>query len=363
MNAPERFTLNMTRFIRAPREKVFDAFATQAGLASWMGTRGMSLRGVQANPHVDGAWRVEMVARDGSSYIVGGQFKQLQRPSRVVYTWQWQGEKSPMPHVETLVEVTLTEKDSGTELQMKHSGFPVAAAREGHNQGWMSTFNRLNDYLDPEGMAGTITLLGDLRSSYTRTARMALAEKQVAYTMKSSAPHSPDILAAHPFGRIPALRDGEIDIWETAAILNYLDECFDTGVSLGPDGILARTRCTQWISAVNSYLYDTMIRRYLLQVFFPRGEGGQPDRGVIDKALAEMPAQLAALDKAYGSGDYLAGASLSGADLFVAPVLAGLQFLPEGGKLMANYPNVLRAQGVIRQRASFTSTNPPTSPR
>ena len=363
MNAPERFTLNMTRFIRAPIGQVFDAFATQAGLASWMGPRAMSLTAVTADPQVGGNWRVEMRARDGSVFVVGGQFKQLQRPSKVAYTWQWDGPTSPMPNIETLVEVSLSEKNGGTELHMKHSGFPAAAAREGHSQGWNSTLNRLNDYLDPQGMAGTISLLGDVRSSYTRTARMALAEKGVAYTMQAAAPHSPDILAVHPFGRIPALRDGGIDIFETAAIVTYLDETFETGPSLRPDTIMGRTRCAQWISAVNSYLYDTMVRRYLLQVFFPKGEGGQPDRAVIGKALSEMPAQLAALEQAYANGDWLAGNALSAADLFVAPILAGLQLMPEGGKLIADCPNVMRAQEVIRQRASFAGTNPATSSR
>ena len=357
MNVPERFTLNMSRFIRAPREKVFDAFATEAGLAAWMGPRGMQVRTAKADPRVGGTWRVEIAGREGNTLVVGGHYKLLERPSRLAYTWKWEGDTSPMPHLETLIEIDLTEKDGGTEMRMTHSGFPAAAARDGHNQGWVSTFNRLNDYLDPSGSAGTITLLGDLRSSYTRTARMALAEKAVAYTMKSCGPHSPDILAVHPFGRIPALRDGAIEIWETAAIINYLDECFDSGVSLRPGSILGRTQCAQWISAVNSYLYDSMIRRYLLQVFFPNGADGKPDRGVIDKALAEIPAQLAALEKAYNRSDYLAGSALSAADLFVAPILAGLQFMPEGGQLMAHYPNVLRAQGVIRQRASFTSTH------
>jgi glutathione S-transferase len=358
MNAPETFTLNLSRFIRAPREKVFDAFATQAGLAAWMGPRGMHVRSAQVDPQVGGAWRVELQARDGSIVAVGGHYKQLQRPSRLVYSWQWEGDNSPMPNVVTLIEVSLSEKDDGTELHMAHSGFPVAAARDAHRQGWSSTLNRLNDLLDPRGSAGTITLLGDARSTYTRTARMALAEKEVAYSLQMCAPHSAELLAVHPFGRIPALRDGDIEIWETAAIVNYLDECFDSGSALRPSSIIDRTRCAQWISAVNGYYYDTMIKRYVLQIIFPRGEGGKPDRGVIDAALLEMPGQLAALDKAYGSADFLAGAKLSGADLFVAPILAYLQFMPEGGQLMANYPNVLRAQNLLRQRASFTSTSP-----
>lgn len=358
MNAPERFNLNLTRFIRAPIHKVFDAFATQAGLASWMGSRGMHARNTTANPCVGGAWRVELVARNGSVFVVGGEFKQLERPGRVVYTWKWEGDKSPMPNVETLIEVTFAEKDGGTELHMKHTGFPVAAARDGHDQGWKSTLNRLNDYLDPLGTAGTLTLMGDVRSTYTRTVRMAFAEKGVAYTLKTTAPRTPEILAVHPFGRIPGLRDGDIEIWETAAILNYLDECFDTGTSLRPGTIIERTRDAQWTSAVNSYLYDTMVKRFVLQLLFPRGEGGQPDRVVINAALAEMPAQLAALDAAYARGAYVAGNSFSGADLFLAPILAYVQAFPEGAQVMARYPNLIRGQTLIRERASFAATNP-----
>ncbi len=358
MNAPERFTLNMTRFIRAPRDKVYDALTTQAGMASWMGSRGTTARGVVADTRVGGAWRVEMHARDGSQFVAAGEFKTLDRAHRVAYTWRWEGGSSPMPNVETLVEVTLADKDGGTELQMKHSGFPAVMARDAHNNGWSSTFNRLNDYLDPDGMAGTISLLGDARSSYTRTARMALAEKNVPYTLKPSRPHSPEQRAVHPFGRIPGLCDGDIGIWETAAIVNYLDECFDTGVSLRAGSILERTRAIQWVSAVNSYLYDTMVRRYVLQMLFPKGEGGIPDRAVIDAALAEMPTQFAALDAAYAKGPHLAGNSFTAADLFVAPILAYVQAFPEGGQLMANYPNLLRGQALVRERASFKATNP-----
>lgn len=358
MNAPERFTLQMSRFIRARRDKVFDAFTTQAGLSSWMGPRGMQVHSAQADARVGGAWRVEMRARDGSSHVVGGQFKQLQRPLGLTYTWQWEGENNPMPNLETLVEVELVEKDGGTELRMSHSGFPAAAARDGHNRGWSSTFNRLSDALDPQGSAGTITLLGDVRSSYTRTVRMALAEKGVAYTMQSCGPNTPEVLAVHPLGKIPAMRDGEIALWETAAIVNYLDECFDTGVSLRPGNITERTRALQWISAINSYLYDTMVRRYVLQIIFPRGADGKPDRAVVDKALAEMPVQFAALDKAYSGGDFLAGSSLSAADLFLAPILAYVKAMPEGGAQLAQYPDVARAHTAMCARASFLATQP-----
>lgn len=358
MNTSEEFTLNISRFIRAPREKVFDAFVTESLLRSWHCPRGMSVAACQVDGRVGGAWRTEMKARDGSVFVAGGTYRRIERPAHLAYTWRWEGEHGPMSGMETLIEVDFAEKDDGTELRMKHSGFPAAAARDSHAQGWGSCFNRLNDLLDPRGSAATVTLLGDARSSYTRTARMALAEKGVAYTMQTCAPHSAEILAVHPFGLIPALRDGEVELWETSAILRYVDECFDSPVSLTPGTIAGRVRSEQWVSAVNSYLYDTMVRRYILQVFFPRGEGGQPDRGVIDKALKEMPAQLAALNKAYGSNDYLGGDSLSFADLFVTPILFYLGTLPESAALLADMPNIQRAQAVMRQRPSFAATLP-----
>ncbi len=187
---------------------------------------------------------------------------------------------------------------------------------------------------------------------------MGFAEKGVAITLQPVAPHSPEILAVHPFGRIPALRDGEIQIWETSAILKYLDESFGDGPLLTPGRITDRVTCEQWVSAVNSYLYDTMVRRCVLQYVLPRGANGQPDRGVIDGALKEMPAQLGALEKAYRRGDCLAGDALSFADLFIAPILAYVEALPEGASLLSDMPNIRRAQAAIRQRPSFTSTDP-----
>lgn len=356
MNASEDFTLDMHRHIRAPREKVYAAFTTATGLASWMGPRGMRAQEAQADARPGGPWRVSLVGRDGHTLAVGGRYEALDPHSHIAYSWKWEGPNSPMPGLETRVDVRLEARDNGTDLHMRHSGFPVAAARDGHHHGWKSTFNRLNDYLDPEGTAGTLTLLGDGRSTYTRTARLALAEKAIAYTHQPLQPHSPEVGAIHPLGRIPALRDGEFEIFETAAIVSYLDECFDTGVSLRPGSIIERTRCTQWISFVNCHLYDTMGRRYVLEYIGAQGQGRAPDRAIIDAALAEMPAQLAALDAACAQQPWLAGGSLSAADLFVAPILAYVERMPEGAALLAGYPNLMRSQQAMRQRPSYIAT-------
>jgi glutathione S-transferase len=358
MNAPESFELQQTRFVRAPRAKVFDAFTQEAMLRQWHCPRGMSVPHSHSDARAGGAWQLHMLARDGSRFVVGGVYREVKRPERLVYTWAWQGENSPLGGIETLVEVDFLERDGGTELRLRHSGFPAAAASDAHAAGWRSTLNRLVDTVDARGSAATLTLLGDVRSTYTRTVRMALVEKGLACTLQPCAPHSPEILAVHPFGRIPALRDGEIALFETSAIVRYLDEGFGTAATLLPATPLARAQCEQWVSAANAYLYDSMVRRYVLQHLVPRGPLGQPERSVIDSALKDMPAQLAALDKAYGAGDWLAGGALSMADLFVAPILAYLERMPEGPTLLAAAPNVQRAQARLRARDSFLLTDP-----
>jgi glutathione S-transferase len=140
--------------------------------------------------------------------------------------------------------------------------------------------------------------------------------------------------------------------------VRYVDECFGDGPLLTPQSIGARMACERWVSMVNCHLYDTMVRRYVLQYIFPRGEGGQPDRTVIDTAAAEMAVQLGLLEKAYEAGDFLAGGALSFADLFVAPILAYVEQLPEGQRLLADMPNIRRAQITLRARPSFIATDP-----
>src|SRR6266852_6085361 len=96
----------------------------------------------------------------------------------------------------------------------------------------------------------TLVLHGYRYSVYVRIARLALAEKGVAYDRVEVNPFAPDVpadyFALHPFGRVPTLVHDDFALYETGAITRYLDETF-AGPRLQPTVPRERARMTQII--------------------------------------------------------------------------------------------------------------------
>lgn len=207
----------------------------------------------------------------------------------------------------------------------------------------------------------TIKIHGLPYSTYTCTVLMTCIEKGAPFDLDatglnpiSGARKHPHI-DRHPFGKIPAIEDGDFLLFETSAICRYIDEKFD-GPSLIPAGPRDHALMEQWISAINSYVDESVIRRLVLQYAFPRGENGQPDRAAIDAAIPGIRRSLRILNENYGKTGYLVAGSLTLADLLLAPILFYLDRTPEGPELLAKAPNVERGLKVISGRPSFLKT-------
>ena len=211
----------------------------------------------------------------------------------------------------------------------------------------------------------TLILYGAPFSTYVRTARLACVEKGVDYTLAHESiekVRSKAHLALHPFGKMPAMRHGDLVLYETPAICRYIDAAFD-GPPLQPKEPAAIGRMEQWTSVATSYVYNDFILRCVLQYIFPKGPDGQPDRQAIDAASGDLERDLRVLDNAYGANDYIVGDDAPTiADLMLAPILAYFVKTPEGETLMGRHANVKRALQVMRQRRSFRETEPPPPP-
>lgn len=200
-------------------------------------------------------------------------------------------------------------------------------------------------------------LYGDPRSTYVRTTRIACEEKGVGYQLKPVDLASPDYRKLHPFGRMPAAQHVDRTFFETSAIVHYIDEACD-GPPLRPADARGRAQVEQWISVTIDYLYDPLVRRYVLQYAVPRGPAGQPDRAVIDAALEESRQHLGVLDQHLQHGPWLAGDQCSLADFFVHPILYYVARMPEGEALLEDFPAVREAMAAMALRPSMSSTVP-----
>jgi glutathione S-transferase len=207
-----------------------------------------------------------------------------------------------------------------------------------------------------------IEILGVPQSNFVWVCRIACEEKGVPHTLIPLRPHAPEVQAAHPTGKIPAMRHGAVQLGESKAICTYIDRAFP-GPALVPADAAGAAQVEQWVSIVNTLIDPVCVRQYLLAYLFPAGPDGAPDRARIDAALPAMRDQLAMLDRAVAPTGHLAGAGFTLADIAVIPILHYLALMPESGAMLAALPALRAYLDRHLARPSVARTVPPPMPQ
>jgi glutathione S-transferase len=203
-----------------------------------------------------------------------------------------------------------------------------------------------------------LEIIGVARSNYVWTCRIACAEKGVPYTLTRGFPQTPELLALHPFGKIPVLRHGDLLLCESKAICSYIDRAFP-GPALIPADPVAGALVEQWVSLVNTTIDPVCMRRYLYAHVFPGTADGSPDRSAIAAALPAMQQQLALLDRKVAATGHLVGDAFTLADANLVPILYYLAKLPEAGAMLAELPALAAYLARHLARPSMAATEPP----
>jgi glutathione S-transferase len=206
-----------------------------------------------------------------------------------------------------------------------------------------------------------VEITGFPQSTYVRVARMVCEEKGIDYELKPAPPHSPEVSAIHPFGKIPVMRHDGFELCESKAIATYLDLTFP-GPRVIPTEPRAAALTEQWVSLVNSVMDGTMIRQYLFAYIFPKTANGSPDRALIDKVMPAIQEQLGVLDHAVAKTGYLVGDAVTVADLNLMPILYYIQRFPEGAAAVSGLPHLAAYYRRLAARPSFERTIPPPTP-
>jgi len=150
-------TLRISKTINAPRELVFKAWTEPESLSQWWGAGpGFTTPIAEVDLCVGGKYRLGMQAPDQDHpFIVGGAFKEVEPPEKLVYTWAWEfhgqedvpkpqsGPESVVGPGETLVTVLFQDAGGKTEIVLTHEFFPDVNMRDEHNKGWNGCLENL----------------------------------------------------------------------------------------------------------------------------------------------------------------------------------------------------------------------------
>ena len=135
------------RRLSASVERVFAAFADAALVARWLRpSPDVMLTVLEFDFRAGGAYRFAYDVPDGRRMIVGGTYRSIERPTRIVFSWLIE---PPDEHagIDSEVTVTLASSGSATELTIRHARFERADAEARHDEGWRGALELLDALL------------------------------------------------------------------------------------------------------------------------------------------------------------------------------------------------------------------------
>jgi uncharacterized protein YndB with AHSA1/START domain len=140
--------LEMRRRIRTSREKAFEAWTDPGQLRQWFAVaEGFTTPIAEVDLRVGGRYRLGMKAPgENPLLVVGGMYREILPPERLVFTWQWESADPDEP--QTVVTVEFNEAAGVTEIVLKHELFTGVPQRDKHGEGWAGCLANLQRLLE-----------------------------------------------------------------------------------------------------------------------------------------------------------------------------------------------------------------------
>jgi uncharacterized protein YndB with AHSA1/START domain len=134
--------LRIERGFEAPREQVFDAWVNPTVLSRWWAPgEDWDTPIVEVDLRVGGRYRLATRnVQTGEIHTVGGEYKEIERPERLSYSWAWENERDRST---STVTVEFRERGGGTTVLLTHTGLPSDESHRVHSHGWASVMDTL----------------------------------------------------------------------------------------------------------------------------------------------------------------------------------------------------------------------------
>ena len=197
-------------------------------------------------------------------------------------------------------------------------------------------------------------VFGNPASTCTRKVLCTLAEKGespefIVLDFGKGEHKQPEHLARQPFGVVPAIDDDGFAMYESRAIIRYIDAT-RPGPALTPSNAKDKAKMDQWMSVEQCY-FSPAAMKSILEIWYSSMQGREADKSVIAAGLQALERPLAVLDEALAGKEYLVGA-FSLADICYAPYLQYLQDMGIDGAVK-EHANVSAWWGRISSRPSW----------
>ena len=137
--------LQIDRVLPAPPPVVFAAFTQPDELRKWWGPEGFSIPSLQFEPRTGEAYRIEMQPPEGDAFHLTGEFRDVDSPSRLAFTFVW--EPADADDVETVAELMFRASGESTELSLSQGPFKTEERLDLHRDGWTESFDKLEALL------------------------------------------------------------------------------------------------------------------------------------------------------------------------------------------------------------------------
>jgi glutathione S-transferase len=196
-------------------------------------------------------------------------------------------------------------------------------------------------------------------SPYVRAALLTLEEKGADYqlaAMQFGTTKQPQHLSRHPFGRIPAFEHDGWILYETQAIMRYVDAVVPGPRRLQPEAPREAARMNQLMGIVDWYVMPQVSFAITFgRVVAPR-LNLPVDEARIAQAIPAARVCIGEIARLLDGGPWLAGDAVSLADLLLAPHLSMFAQAPEGAAILQEHANLRAWLGRIEARPSMQAT-------
>jgi uncharacterized protein YndB with AHSA1/START domain len=133
--------LRIVRIVDAPRDQVFRAWTDPEQLRRWWGPGAFTCPEAEVDLRPGGGYRLAMQPTDGDPFILGGTYREVEPPARLVYTWRW--ETGPAADGSaSLVTVEFADRNGQTEITLTHADFPPGHGAAPYRMGWEGGFEK-----------------------------------------------------------------------------------------------------------------------------------------------------------------------------------------------------------------------------